>query len=67
MKKEEVLHFLLEDHEKLVKTIDQLTNEQIKGITVIGTWTTKDIIAHITAWVLEITESIDQILENQRF
>jgi hypothetical protein len=62
--KDDVIHFLRADHDKLEEVIIRLSEEQMTNFIIIGNWSTKDIIAHISAWILEITKSIDQILMN---
>ena len=59
------MRFFREDHRKLKQTIGKLSESQILNDVVMGDWTVKDIIAHITAWNLEIAKSIDDVLEKK--
>lgn len=61
---DEIIHFLRENHNTLEEVIRQLNKEQLTKFIIIGNWSTKDIIAHISAWNMEITKSINQILRN---
>jgi hypothetical protein len=65
MKKEETLKILTEDHKKMEKIIELLTKEEMLKIRVLGVWSVKDVIAHLSAWNLELTKSIDIILRNE--
>jgi hypothetical protein len=60
-----VLRFFREDHRKLKQTIAKLSESQILKDVVMGDWSVKDIIAHISAWNLEISKSIDDVLEKK--
>jgi hypothetical protein len=60
-----VLRFFQEDHRKLRQTISKLTESQIVNDIVMGDWSVKDVIAHITAWNWEIAKSVDDVLEKK--
>jgi hypothetical protein len=59
------LRFFREDHRKLKQTIAKLTESQIVNDVVMGDWSVKDVIAHITAWNWEIAKSVDDVLEKK--
>jgi uncharacterized damage-inducible protein DinB len=60
-----ILRFFQEDHRKLKQTIAKLTESQIVNDIVMGNWSVKDVIAHISAWNWEIAKSIDDVLEKK--
>ncbi|MHA2003533.1 MAG: DinB family protein [Candidatus Thorarchaeota archaeon] len=60
-----ILRFFREDHRKLKQTIAKLTESQMINDIVMGDWSVKDIIAHISAWNLEIAKSIDDVLDKK--
>ena len=57
-----ILRFFREDHRKLKQTIEKLTESQMINDLVMGDWSVKDIIAHISAWNWEIAKSVDEVL-----
>jgi len=59
------LRFFREDHRKLKQTLAKLTESQIVNEIIMGDWSVKDVIAHISAWNLEITRSIDEVLQRK--
>lgn len=60
-----ILRFFREDHRKLKQTLAKLTESQIVNDIIMGDWSVKDVIAHISAWNLEITRSIDEVLQKK--
>ena len=65
MKKEDVVKTLIEDHKKMQKITELLTKEEKLKFRVLGVWSVKDVIAHLSAWNLELTKSVDIILRNE--
>ncbi len=65
MKKEDVIKILVEDHKKMETVVSLLTKEEMLKIRVLDVWSIKDVIAHLSAWNLELTKSIDIILKNE--
>jgi len=65
MKKEETIKVLVEDHDKMQRITELLTKEEMLKFRVLGVWNVKDVIAHLSAWNLELTKSIDIILKNE--
>ncbi|MFW9968011.1 MAG: DinB family protein [Candidatus Thorarchaeota archaeon] len=59
------MRFFREDHRKLKQTLAKLTESQIVNDIIMGDWSVKDVIAHISAWNLEITRSIDEVLQKK--
>lgn len=59
------MRFFREDHRKLKQTLAKLTESQIVNEIIMGDWSVKDVIAHISAWNLEITRSIDEVLQRK--
>ncbi|MFX0013186.1 MAG: DinB family protein [Promethearchaeota archaeon] len=66
MRKQEAIQFLKHNHEKLEKTIKGLRKSQITEEIITGKWTTKDIIAHISAWNIELKKATDDLLNNEK-
>lgn len=66
MNKIQTIQFLQDDHKKLETIISGLKKEQLTDHAILGTWTTKDIIAHISAWNKEIHKAIDIVLNNEK-
>jgi hypothetical protein len=50
MTKQELIERIEQDWAKLQSSLDGLTEEQMHASGVVGTWSIKDILAHITAW-----------------
>ncbi len=59
------MRFFREDHRKLKQTLAKLTESQIVNEIIMGDWSVKDVIAHISAWNLEIMRSIDEVLQRK--
>ena len=66
LNKQEFVEFFKRDHLKLKLVIDNLAKEQMLEMTVLGFWTVKDIIVHITAWNHEIRKAIDEVLSDKK-
>lgn len=64
--KKQAIQFLTDNHERLGKTIGRLEEDQITEDVISGTWTTKEIIAHLSAWNLELTKAIDDLLTDDK-
>ncbi|MFW9843103.1 MAG: DinB family protein [Candidatus Thorarchaeota archaeon] len=62
MGQEETILFFRDDHQKLKDVILKLTESQMRTHKVQGSWTVKDILAHISAWNWEIIAQADGIL-----
>ncbi len=50
MNKAELLNDIRREHERLAKLVAQLGEDQLAAPGVVGDWSVKDILAHITAW-----------------
>ncbi|MFW9856223.1 MAG: ClbS/DfsB family four-helix bundle protein [Candidatus Thorarchaeota archaeon] len=66
MNKRQVSRFLTNNHEKLRKTISRLERHQTTEDIILGKWTPKDIIAHISAWNFELKKAIDDLLNDEK-
>ncbi|MHA2203657.1 MAG: DinB family protein [Candidatus Hodarchaeales archaeon] len=66
MNKSQTIHFLKNSHEKLVKAINGLEKNQITEDIISGKWTTKDMIAHISAWNFELMKATDDLLKDRK-
>ncbi len=65
MNKEESIQFFRDDHQKLKDVISRLTESQMVTDKVQGSWTVKDILAHISAWNWEIIAQADLVLSGK--
>lgn len=65
MNKQQTIEILKAGHERLRKVVDSLDDEKTAKVAVLGVWTTKDVIAHLTFWNWEAAKEIDRILENK--
>lgn len=61
MNKKEILAALENSHERLVEVIEELTPDEIMTPGVVGDWTIKDLLAHITRWEAELVKLLWQI------
>jgi hypothetical protein len=66
MNKKQAIQFLKNNHEKLEKAINGLEEHQITEDIIVGKWTTKEIIAHISAWNLELKKATDDLLNDDK-
>jgi hypothetical protein len=66
MNKKQAIQFLTDNHIKLEKTINRLEENQITEDIILGKWKTKEIIAHLSAWNLELTKAIDDLLNDDK-
>ncbi|MFW9907330.1 MAG: DinB family protein [Candidatus Thorarchaeota archaeon] len=65
MNREEAILFFENDHHKLETAISKLTEQQMIFEQVQGTWTAKEIIAHISAWNWEIITQANLVLSGK--
>jgi len=65
MKKKNVIDLLIKDHKKMEAVLELLTKEDMLKIRVLGVWNIKDVLAHLSAWNLELAKSIDIILRDE--
>lgn len=66
MKKQQAIQFLKENHRKLENIINRLKENQITKDIISDKWTSKDIIAHISAWNSELKKAIDNLLNYEK-
>ncbi|MFX0185628.1 MAG: DinB family protein [Candidatus Hodarchaeota archaeon] len=66
MNKQKTIQFLKNNHNKLEKVINGLKKSQMVEEIISGKWTTKDILAHISAWNLELTKATDDLLNDEK-
>nr|KXH75488.1 MAG: hypothetical protein AM325_11140 [Candidatus Thorarchaeota archaeon SMTZ1-45] len=66
MNREEIIHFFVDDHQKLENVLSKLTSKEIFHEKVQGDWTVKDIIAHISAWNWELIKQTDLVLSGKK-
>lgn len=66
MNKHQTIQFLENNHKRLEKVISGLEKNQMVEHIILGKWTTKDILAHISAWNLELIKATDDLLNNTK-
>ena len=66
MDQEETIQFFRNDHQKLKDVISKLTESRIATDKVQGSWTVRDILAHISAWNWEIIMQAEGVLSGIR-
>lgn len=66
MNKQKTIQFLKNNHKKLEKVINGLKKSQMVEKIILEKWTTKDILAHISAWNLELTKATDDLLNDEK-
>jgi uncharacterized damage-inducible protein DinB len=59
---EETIQFLKNDHQKLENVLSNLTEKQMKSEKVQGSWTVREILAHISAWNWEMIKQAEFVL-----
>lgn len=63
--REIAINNMLSAHRKLLEAISGLTPEEISNKVIDGSWTVKDILAHLAAWNREHTKEIERILRGE--
>jgi len=66
MDKQEKITILEKEHQLLKKILDNLNEKQIIESTIIGNWTVKDVLAHLSAWNWEDIKGVDLLTKNQK-
>lgn len=65
MTKDEILDALEDERENLIDAIDGLSDEDLLEAGVIGDWSIKDILAHLSAWEAELVKLLWQAHQGQ--
>lgn len=65
MEKHKVIQISKFGHQKVEDVIQKLSKEQMVEEKVLGDWSVKDILAHLSAWSWEVVKEIDRILQNK--
>jgi len=63
--KQKPIEVLKSGHEEFRKIIERLQTDEIDTKLVVGKWSIRDVIAHVSAWYWEFIREIDGILANQ--
>lgn len=66
MEKEELLEELKESREKTLGLLDDLPDEALEEPGVLGNWSIKDILAHLTSWEAELIKLLWQASQGQK-
>jgi hypothetical protein len=61
MNKQELLAHLEQSHDRIMEAIEDLTQEKMETPGVVGEWSIKDLLAHITRWEAELIKLLWQI------
>lgn len=62
MQKQKAIQVLKNGHEEFERIIKNLKQDEVETKLVVGKWSTRDVIAHISAWYWEFIREIDSIL-----
>jgi len=65
MNKDEILDALEDEREKILEAIENLSDQDLKEPGVIGEWSVKDILAHLSAWEGELVKLLWQVEQGQ--
>lgn len=65
MEKQKVIQSFKAGHEKMKDVMQGLTKKQMVEEKVLGDWSVKDILAHLSAWSWEAIEEINRVLQNK--
>lgn len=66
MTKSEILTALNEGRERFLEAIEDLTPDQMKETGVVGEWSVKDILVHLTRWEAELVKLLWQSSQGQK-
>lgn len=61
MNKKEIIAAMQNSHELLVEMLNELNTEEMDVPGVVGNWTIKDILAHLTRWEAELVKLLWQV------
>ncbi|WP_455142696.1 DinB family protein [Candidatus Hodarchaeum mangrovi] len=64
MNKQQCIQFYIDNHKKLFNVVNRLKRSQMDEN--LGSWTVKDILAHISAWNFELINAIDSISNDEK-
>jgi hypothetical protein len=65
MTKDKLLTLIQTEHEKLVKTLSRLSDDQLTLEGVEGEWSVKDLMAHITVWEERMISWLEAALQGE--
>ena len=65
MNKQDILDELIEARQELMAAIEGLTPDQMLEPGAVGTWSIKDVLAHLTAWESEAVTALNQVQNNR--
>ena len=66
MKKEEILDALEDEREQFLEAIEGLSDETLQEPGVLGEWSIKDLMSHISAWEAELVKLLWQVQQGQK-
>jgi hypothetical protein len=66
MTKDEILDALEDERENLLDAIEGLSDEEMLEAGVVGDWSIKDILAHLSAWEAELVKLLWQARHGER-
>jgi hypothetical protein len=66
MNKDEILDVLEDEREKFLDSIEGLSTQELLEPGVVGNWSVKDIMAHITLWEAELVKLLWQAAQGQK-
>lgn len=65
MNRAELLHWLKEEHRKWQVFLDQIEPSQMEELNVVGHWSIKDVIGHLTGWNRKLVANLRAALDNE--
>jgi hypothetical protein len=66
MNKDEISDALEDERENFLEAIDGLSAEQLQTSGVVGEWSVKDIMIHLSAWEAELVKLLWQARQGQK-
>lgn len=66
MNKAEIITALKDEHEKFLKTVENLPDQAIQQSGTVGDWSVKDVISHLSRWEAEMVRLLWQIQQDQK-
>lgn len=66
MTKDDVVDALEDSHEQFLDALEGLSDEQMQEPGVVGGWSVKDLVSHLSAWEAELVKLLWQVQQGQR-
>ena len=66
MTKDDIFDVLEDERENFLEAIDGLTDDELQASGVVGEWSIKDIMIHLSAWEAELVKLLWQVKQGQK-